>query len=429
MPIKKEVLKLKNHYMKQFLMTLLSLFIIAYIVLQLALNVGDLVEIETVTYASASEKLEMTAYLFREELPISASSYGVSSYFFDDGEKVSKGEKIAVTYTNQNDAQIQNKIKNINKKIEILKKSALSYGSSTTDIEKLNKKIEDVTLDILKAVDKNDLAEALRYRDELIIQNNRYFALNSSENNYNTQITALENEKKALERALNNASAVYTASVPGYFYSSLDGYEKVFTKEKLDNLTLTEFEILKNAVPDEYLKNSSVGKLVLSPIWYIACEMDKRTASNYVRGKSYNFDFPFSGDMIIRMTLEKVVTQSDQDKAVLIFAGNMMPDGFNFARMQTVKLVLKTYEGLRIPTSALRKINEETGVYALDGNKVIFKKAEVLFEENGYYICALPVDPAYPTRKNIAYVSKKQLSLYDTVIYSGRDIYEGKVLQ
>ncbi len=429
MRLKQEVFKLKNQFVKQFLMTLLSLFIIAYIVLQLALNVGDLVETDRVSYATTAEKLELTAYLFREELPIAALSRGVNSYFFDDGEKVSKGEKIAVTYTNENDALVQNKIRALNKKIDILKKSALSYGSSTTDIERLNEILSEVTLDILKAVDKNDLAEALRHKDELTIQNNRYLALNSSVNNYNTQISALENEKRALENMLTSASAAYTASAPGYFYSALDGYEKIFTMEKLENLTLSAFEQLKSSLPDENVKNNSVGKLVLSPNWYIACEMDKRTASNYAKGNSYNFDFPFSGDTIISMRLEKTVTQSDSDKAIMIFSGNSMPNGFNFLRMQTVKLVLKTYEGLKIPSSALRKINDVTGVYALDGNKVIFKKAEVLFEENGYYICALPVDPAYPSRKNIAYVSKKYLSLYDTVIYSGRDIYEGKVLQ
>lgn len=429
MPIKQEVFKLKNQFVKQFFMTLLSLFIIAYIVLQLALNVGDLVEIETVTYATATEKLELTAYLFRDELPIAALSRGVNSYFFDDGERVAKGEQLAVTYTNENDAIIQNKIKSINKKINILKKSAVNYGSVTTDIEKLDKIISDVTLNILTAVSKNDLAEALRHKDELTIQNNRYAALNSSQSNYNAQILALENEKKALERMLQTASSTYTASAPGYFYSTLDGYENIFTMEKLENLTLNAFEQLKSALPDNNLINSSIGKLVLSPNWYIACEMDKRTASNYVKGSSYNFDFPMSADMIISMRLEKVITQSDQDKAVLIFCGNTMPEGFNYLRMQTVKLMLKTYEGLKIPTSALRKINGVTGVYALNGNKVVFKKTEVLFEENGYYICALPVDPAYPTRKNIAYVSKTQLSLYDTVISSGRDIYEGKVLQ
>lgn len=410
-------------------MTMLSLVIIAYIVLQLALNIGDLVETETVTYASASEKIELKAYLFRDELPINSLSRGVNSYFFDDGEKVSKNEKIAITYSNQNDASIQNKIKSINKKIDILKKSAVNYGSSTTDIEKMDSKIASVTLSVLKAVDKNDLSEALRYKDELTIQNNRYLALNSSQDNYNAQIAALENEKKTLEGMLKGDSSTYTASVPGYFYSTLDGYENIFTMEKLNNLTLTEFDKLKNAVPDESLKSNSVGKLVLSPNWYIACELDKRTASNYIIGNVYNFDYPLSTDIIISMKLERMVTQSDQDRSVLIFSGNSMPDGFNYLRMQTVKLVLKTYEGLKIPSSSLRKINGETGVYALDGNKVIFKKAQVLFEENGYYICALPVDPAYPSRKNIAFLSKTNLSLYDTVIYSGRDIYEGKVLQ
>ena len=53
---------------------------------------------------------------------------------------------------------------------------------------------------------------------------------------------------------------------------------------------------------------------------------------------------------------------------------------------------------------------------------MVFKEIDVLYEDNGVYICALPDE------NHKAYVSETKLSLYDMVIVSGTDLYVGKVL-
>ena len=88
-----------------------------------------------------------------------------------------------------------------------------------------------------------------------------------------------------------------------------------------------------------------------------------------------------------------------------------------------------TYEGIRVSNSAIRIKDGETGVYTVVGSKVVFKKTTVLYNYGSYSICAIPVNPAYPNRKDIAYSSGTELSLHDSVIIDGDDIYDGMRLK
>lgn len=423
---------MKKQAYKQIGMTLMSLMLIFYLVLQLALNVGDIIEIEHATYAEVMEKAEYNAYIFRDEKAINQKINGINSFLFEDGEKVQKGQTVVYTYSDTSDASLQESIKKINNEIDILENSAIGNNTSTTALGNLDKNLSALMLDIIRAVDNDDIGKALRYKKDLTIQNNKRQALIESKLDYNKQIMRLKNEKKALEAQFKGDITEHTAYTSGYFYATLDGYENIFTIERLNSMTLSNFEMVKNAAPDTSLVNNSVGKLVINPEWYLVFKADKRTASKYTEGKKCDFAFPYSSGKILELTYERAITQTDSDTAIMIFSCNSMPKGFNYSRLQSVELISGLHKGLKISATSLRKDNGETGVYALDGNygnKVIFKKANVLYEENGYYICALPKDPNYPDRKDKEYISKTELSLYDSVISLGKNLYEGKILQ
>ena len=81
--------------------------------------------------------------------------------------------------------------------------------------------------------------------------------------------------------------------------------------------------------------------------------------------------------------------------------------------------------GLRISASALRVVDGVTGVYVVQGSKVVFKTTEVLYSYGGYCVCAVPTDPNYPDETDIAYHSKTRLSLHDAVITEGSGLYDG----
>ena len=129
------------------------------------------------------------------------------------------------------------------------------------------------------------------------------------------------------------------------------------------------------------------------------------------------------------MKLDRRITRTDKDTTVLVFSTKLMPEGFDYSRCQTVELPTVTHEGLRVSNNAIRMQDGQIGVYVVVGSKVVFKKTTVLYNYGSYAVCAIPVNPAYPNRRDIAYSSGTELSLHDSVIVNGEDLYDGKRLK
>lgn len=427
-PKSEKYIRFIKRFLTQFGTAILAVAIVAYVFLQLMLNVSINLDRETATYASITDRAELEAFLFREEMLIPASASGTNCFLAEDGEKVRAGEEIVVTYSDPKDVEIQTRISEIDKRIDILERSSLSTGASTTDIELIDNEIDELVLDIIRQVDNNDFDKVLREKEELLILMNRRQALIQSES-YAAELSSLTREKDSLNAQLTGASFVTESPQSGYFYSTVDGYENSFTPEKLETLTGEEFEHLSDAVPDNSSISGSVGKIVLTSTWYIAVALDKRTAETFKDGSSYPITFQYSNNTELNMTLERRITRTDKDMTVLVFSTKQMPEGFDYSRCQTVELPTETHEGIRVSNSAIRMKDGVTGVYTVVGSKIVFKKAEVLYNYGSYSICAIPKNPAYPNRRDIAYSSKTELSLHDSVVVDGDDIYDGMRLK
>lgn len=413
-----------KQFFTQFSTAIIAVAIVAYVFLQLMLNVGTILDTENASYAKISAKTEVSAFLFRDEKTVPAVAIGSNCSLVTDGQKVRKGEPIAITYSNPSDVEIQNRLSEIEKKIDVLEQSSLSTGASTTNITMLDNHISDLTLSMIRQADSNEYDKILRKKEELLILMNRRQAIIHN-TDYSEELKSLYKEKADLNASLSGVSFVSTSPESGYFYSTVDGYENHFTLERLEYLTAEDFEKLSEAVPNKSLIEKSAGKIVLGSTWYIAVSLDKRTAEGFIDGENYPITFQYSNNTEIAMTVDRRITRSDKDVTILIFRTNQMPGDFDFSRCQTVELPHADYEGIRVSTSALRMKDGVTGVYVVVGSKIVFKSTEVLYTYGSYSVCAIPKDPAYPSRKNIAYSSSEKLSLHDSVVIDGNEIYDG----
>ena len=401
---------------------LISVAVILYILLQLILSVGDTVQTENATFQKAEQKVELTAFLFRDETVLNSGTVGTNSYSVEDGEKVVKGEDVCSTYSEAADANAQERIKQLKKRIEILKKSGVGNGVSVSDHKIIDTQISNRVLELVLGISNGNYDSAIRVGDELLIQENRRYALTQTVSDYSMQINACESEIYRLEAGFTGDKITTYATDDGYYYSSVDGYENVFTANAVSTLTLDNFDDIVSSQPDQNVINGSAGKIATSAYWYIACKTTREAFGLYTVGDTYKIAFPYSADTECNMLLSKVVTQTDTDEIVLIFSTKTIPAELKFTRRQTVNVVKESFEGIRVSASAVRVLDGVRGVYVLDGNTVVFKKITVLHDDNGAYICA------FPDANNKAYVSGDKLSLYDLVIVSGTDIYVGKVL-
>lgn len=413
-----------KRFFSQFGTAIIAVSIVAYVFLQLMLNVGTMIETEAAAYASISDRAELTAFLFRSEKAIPSGAEGTDCVLVEEGEKVRRGQDIAITYSDPADVEAQNRISEIDKRLEVLEKSSLPSGALTTNISVLDSQISELTLSMLRRIDDAAFDRALRDKEELLILlNRRQSAI--KENSYAAEISTLTTEKTRLEESLTGENYHVVAPESGYYYSMVDGYENVFTVEALEALTGDAFDKLADSVPDEAILNGSSGKIVTDSTWYIAVALDKRTAESFRNGGSYPITFQYSGGTVLNMTLERRINRTDRDMTILIFSTKTLPESFDYSRSQTVELTRAVYEGLRISTKALRVRDGVTGVYVVTGSRVTFKETEVIYTYGGHCICRIPVDPDYPKENDIAYSSKKRLSLHDTVIIEGNDIYDG----
>lgn len=406
--------------MRQFALSVVALLIIAYIILQFVLSVGDIVTTHVTEYVEVSELVSLDAAIFRDETVVYNNTNGTVCYLVDDGEKIGADQAVLDIYDVADDAGIQARIKILRDKIEILTKS--SAAASTSDLNFLDSGISSLIMETARNTQNGVISSTIRKRNEILIYMNRRMAVLELSETFEKQITAMNNEIARLESGIQGTKhTVYSNNACNFIYS-VDGYENIFSLDKLETMTLKKYEELLNTKYDEDIIQRGVGKFYNNSTWYAVVRVTKRMANDFVIGKEYDMVFPYSLDVELQMKVEKKITQTDSDDALLVFSSRTNYPDFSFLRYQPVELKHKTHKGLSVPKTAIRVKDGKEGVFVLDGNVVKFKTVDIMFEQAGNYICALPDD------YNIATIDENKLSLYDIIIIEGNQIYEGRVL-
>ena len=416
-----------KQFLKHFISGVAALAVLAYVILQISLSVGDMIETESAIYGTTDRAVSADAYIFRDETPITVAGGGTPCFFYSDGEKVARGADLMTVYRSASDAALQEEINALEKKIAILERSSVAKVYSTTDLETLDRSISERIYSIISSVSQDSLRFASIGEDELLVLLNRRSAIITTLGGYDLVINEYRTRISQLKTLLSETPLTVRAADSGYFYSATDGYEYVFTMPLLQSMTLEQYDALKDAVPRVSSAELNVGKLVAAPRWYVTVKLDKKTLSRLTSGKNqyylYKIRFPYSDGKTLEMRLDRVISQTNYDTSVAVFSTDVMAAGFNYTRSQPVEIVAESYSGLKVPASAIRVVDGRIGVYTLDGIVVRFKTTTVLYEENGYCYCKAPYDD------RIDHLSRTALSLYDPVIVSGKNLYEGKIVK
>ena len=214
----------------------------------------------------------------------------------------------------------------------------------------------------------------------------------------------------------------------------MDGYETIFTPDKLNGLTLDSFRELTSHEAETSLSSHTAGKIVTDFVWHLVCEADKYSAAGFTVGSYYKLRFPSFSEETVTMKLVNAVSVTSDDTALLVFRGNTAPESFPYLRTQEADIIGQSYTGLAVSKKAVRIVDGQKGVYILDGDIVRFRLIEILFEDEDSYIVApeKPVpDEADAATEEVGIADRpayKYLSLYDNVIVGGKDLFDGKIL-
>lgn len=385
----------------------------------------------TTTYAfpyTAYQGGEITGIIVRSEVVLSGSSQTVD-LLPQEGERVSKGESVAVLYSNTSGVDIQQQISDLQQEIDQL--TYAIQGGTTTEAGVLESNIISAIASVRASADQGDLTgleDQTGNLRSLVLRRDYTYGDESAAADLEAALAARQAELASLTSSLGAVSTTVTAPVSGVFSGVADGYETLVTPEMLSSITVSQVDELLSASPTA--PAGSVGKLITGNRWYFVATLDSQDLT--VReGQTYTLSF--SGDWAgrVEMTLERLGDVSD-GRVPAVFSTNRYLSDTSLLRVQTVDLISQEVTGIRVPRGALRvvtrtttdsesgqeKVEEVTGVYTVVAAQAEFQEVNVLYQDEDYYL----VEPVDAT-------SSHRLRAGDEVIVRGENLYDGKVVR
>ena len=404
----------------------ISAVVIIYLGYHFINSFGTEMTTEYALQITENDMVEFDAYILRNETVVYSTVTGGIGYSYTDGTKVHTGAAVASIYSGNADtgSETRSEIITLDREIELLRESNRIDGLSASDTSTLDNRISDYYMTIRRSAEQGVYQNLPKRRDELLTLLNKRQIITGRVKDYNDAIQSLEYERENLTASLDSVSETVTAPVTGFFHSTLDGYESIFTGDLSSKMSLETFDALMKAEPEQY-PPTAIGKIATDFTWSIVLETTRDQLRYYNKGWNYRISFPYNNDVILTMRLSDIIAPDAEQRILLVFSCCEIPEDFSFRRMQPVNIVRSSHTGYKVPIPAVRLMKDETGmermgVYILIGNTVGFRYIDVILESDGYYIVA-PQDTSKNDYGNY-------LGLYDIIITGGKDLYPGKII-
>ena len=176
-------------------------------------------------------------------------------------------------------------------------------------------------------------------------------------------------------------------------------------------MTVAQFQSVE---PDETDANA-IGRLITSATWYYACVVPANELSGVEEGDRATLTFARDYYQPVSMRVARL-SGNEAGSRLLILSSDRALQNVTLLRQQSAEIVFASYSGLRVPKSAVRVENSQTGVYILEGTLAKWKPITILHDTGESYVAALDTS------------STDNLWPGDELIINAKNLYDGKVV-
>lgn len=418
----------ENTLVNKVIIGVVCLAVILYFAVYVALGFrNDLVTTTAYAY-SVDVGTQAAAVLVRQEQVLPNSGQYVD-ILLEEGEKVSKGGEIALIHASQDSLETRQTIQALEAEIEQLQYS-LSTGTQATNSSRLDESVLSSMVSIRSLAASGDLStledSALHLRT-MVFQRDYVYGNTQAATQIGQLIQDKQKQLDALNASLSQVAQTITAPASGYFSGQVDGFESLITPQALSSLTISQLSDLLSQQPAA--DQSALGKVVTSSTWYLAALIDQESVSGLVENSKYYISFSHDYYGTITMNLDRLV--SENGKTMAIFSTNTHVSDTTLLRTQTVDIISKQLEGIRIPRQALRVVTKTVtdeagkesqvnsyGVYTVVGTQAEWQEVKVLYSDDSFYLVE-PVDKSASSR----------LRAGDEIILNSTRVSDGMVVR
>ena len=363
----------------------------------------------TVTPYEAGAGYYASGFVVREE-ELLYSQFGTTVLNCAEGAHVAANDTVATGYRSEDAKTRQTRIDELSGQIEQLQ-YAWSAVSSVYDQAALDADIAGDLAQLSRYLALRDMNSVSDLSPELKGLILRRTGSDSDSGSLQARISTLQAELETLEAQSAGDTSAILAGKAGTFSAAVDGYESVLTPERLMEMTVAEFESVQ---PDETDANA-IGRLVTSATWYYACVVPASELSGVEEGDRATLTFARDYYQPVTMRVARL-GGNEAGSRLLVLSSDRALQNVTLLRQQSAEIVFTSYSGLRVPKSAVRVENGQTGVYILEGTLAKWKPITILHDTGESYVVTLDTS------------STNNLWPGDELIINAKNLYDGKVV-
>lgn len=380
-------------------------------------------ETENASYYEASEVSSFQGVYIRDESVQRFVGAGAVRYCVSDGAKLGVGSVIAEVYSSPDQIDLLRRIAEREDELAMLSKIENPGTRENAQPANLASLIEEQYKTMIRLRERGDYSNMAAAKQDMTVLMNTYAKITDSTVDFSNRITALKDEISRLKQLKSSPEQTIRADSSAYFVSYIDGYENILTLESLDGLSEEQL----SAVSDDGISQNdgigtqSIGKLIHGYEWYIAGVFDNHKL-RLSEGNSVAVRLE-SIPQALNVRVVSLRATGDINRTFGVFLCDQLTFDTVQHRTERVEIVRDTVEGIRVPRSAIRfkTLNEEVtdedgnvtintepvmGVYVLVGETAEFRKLDIVYEDDNYYLSRLDAGSGY-------------IALYDDIIVKG----------
>ena len=392
------------------------LAVVAYMTVYIISALSNPLETAEAVLATAEDTVAIDGWFARTEERLYAASGGATLAVRDEGEKVAEGESLIVSYTSVEGRRARERISELDARIAELETARGESGVG--DINRINEELESKISDLAYRVSTGAFDAAVEDAGKLgtLILRRDYSSGRYGEDMLEEAVEELKEERSRLEANLSGSEISVYAKRSGYFSSAADGYEELLTFDSVLDMTPADVHALETA---DVSAGGSCGRLVTSFGWRFVSAMKEADAKQLTEGSwvTMRFNGEFTGE--VRVRVYQIGEPQDSECAVVFSCATDITPVIGLRREQA-ELVLREYEGVRVPKAAVR-VDEDgnAGVYTFVAMQTNFVKIDIAtaYETENYYIVSYDASDAGSIRPG------------DEIIVHSKNLYDGKVIE
>lgn len=376
-------------------------------------------DVSTIVSGVTTERVTVggDGYVFRDETLLYSNNSGAVEYFVRDGEKVASGQQIANVYAEGEGTSAREMVALLDEQIALLEECS-SDNVSASELSTLRQSASDTYFTLTKLLASGEAGELDYQIEKMMTTLSKISVITGSDASLQNSLATLKAERR---RLLSGEYEAVFSTRSGYFYSAVDGHERDFSLSALEELDGEGFYALLGtlASTDAEALNGAYGKLAPNSRWMLVLPLSTSDAEGFTLGESYSVNFPENNDTTIPMTLEKFIDSPNHAEVLMVLSTNRLPDNFTLERCMTAQIERSSVSGIYVPRSALARVDGENGVYVLRGSVVHFRRIDILFQGDDYFLVAERDDKD----GDYYYLGSNEL-----IITDGNNLFHGRIL-